>query len=158
MSVENPSDTGVSGTTLAGSDLSSYVDNQLNLQNPDPDQAKVALGFDTLERERERDQIEQSKIETLIKKHIADGHQASLESYRQDTKQRKEFSDKIFSFLVGWTIFVCSFIMLAGVKVLDVGSEVLITLLGTTTVSIVGIFMAVAKYLFPVRHKSDKPE
>lgn len=100
------------------------------------------------------EEVARAKAQNALIEQEVDGKKARNESRRNDTELRKGFSNKIFGFLVGWTSFVAVFLTLTGLEILKVESEILLTLLGSTTVSIVGIFMAVANYLFPNKGKN----
>lgn len=70
---------------------------------------------------------------------------------KQDREQRKDFAERIFSFLVVYMTVVCFILFLSGITVnhFFLSDTVLVTLLGTTTANVIGIFIVVAKYLFP---------
>lgn len=80
-----------------------------------------------------------------------------IEEYKgkkQDREQRKDFAERIFSFLVFYMATVGVFVLLSGValNIFHLSDTVLVTMLGTTTANVIGIFIVVAKYLFP-QHK-----
>lgn len=66
-----------------------------------------------------------------------------IKDREQDRDQRKEFSIKIFWFLV-----VFAYMFFSGFGLMDNDTSVLITLLTTTTANVIGIFILVVKYLF----------
>ncbi len=76
-----------------------------------------------------------------------------LKSQRQDRKQRKKFSFMIFYFLCAYLVTVFLILFLSGLGRLsfELAVGVLITLLSTTTVNMIGIFILVVKYLFPIK-------
>ena len=76
-----------------------------------------------------------------------------LKSQRQDRKQRKKFSFMIFYFLCAYLVTVFLILFLSGLGRLsfELADGVLITLLSTTTVNMIGIFILVVKYLFPIK-------
>lgn len=73
---------------------------------------------------------------------------------KQDREQRKDFAERIFQFLMVYMLFSGFVLVLSGIAInnFHLNDEVLITLLGTTTANVIGIFVIVAKYLFP-QHK-----
>lgn len=77
-----------------------------------------------------------------------------FEGKKQDREQRKDFAERIFSFLVAYMMVVCFILFLSGITInhFYLSDTVLVTLLGTTTANVIGIFIVVAKYLFP-QHK-----
>lgn len=77
-----------------------------------------------------------------------------LESHRQDRDQRKDFAMKIFGFVSLYMLGVFLVLVLSGVECnqFHLSDSVLLTLLGTTTATIIGVFNFVARYLF---HSKD---
>lgn len=73
-----------------------------------------------------------------------------LEGQRQDRDQRKEFAMKIFVSVSFYMLGVFLVLVLSGWKGIRFGmsDSVLITLLGTTTATVIGVFNFVARYLF----------
>lgn len=68
---------------------------------------------------------------------------------RQDMEQRKDYADRIFSMISIYLFFVLLILFLDGFCTrFNLGDTVLVTLLGTTTSTILGVFYFVAKYLF----------
>ena len=76
-----------------------------------------------------------------------------LKSQRQDRKQRKKFSFMIFYFLCAYLVTVFSILFLSGLGRLsfELADGVLITLLSTTPVNMIGIFILLVKYLFQIK-------
>lgn len=76
-----------------------------------------------------------------------------LTSLKQDRAERLKFGRWIFTLVCVWLGVVCTILFLAGFKLggFSLESSVLIALLGTTTVNIVGVLLAVTGYLFPKR-------
>lgn len=68
----------------------------------------------------------------------------------QDIQQRKEFGNKIYWLIVFWVIGILVLLSCQGVGVFDfnLSDKVLITLIGGTTLNVLGIFVIVAKYFF----------
>jgi magnesium-transporting ATPase (P-type) len=71
-----------------------------------------------------------------------------IKDREQDRDQRKEFSIKIFWFLVVYIVVVFAYMFFSGFGLMDNDTSVLITLLTTTTANVIGIFILVVKYLF----------
>ncbi len=72
---------------------------------------------------------------------------------RQDRKQRLKFGKWIFRLVCAWLGFVAVLIALSGWRLgnFTLSDSVLIALLGTTTVNVIGVLLAVTGYLFPKR-------
>ena len=78
-------------------------------------------------------------------------------SRKQDRQQRKEFASKIFYFLCVYMIVVFVLLLFSGIHgqglCFHLDDKVLLTLLTTTTINMISIFIVVAKYLFPNKKK-----
>lgn len=79
--------------------------------------------------------------------------QEKLESFRQDREQRKEYSDLLFALISIWLASIGSVVVMNGFEHIpfNLTDTVLVTLIGSTTASVLGLFAIVANYLFPKR-------
>lgn len=77
--------------------------------------------------------------------------------YELETRLKRRYARRLFRLLRWWsiTVFVLLFVDGFDVGLFDLSDGVLITLLGTTTANIIGLFFVVARYLFP-DSKADK--
>lgn len=109
----------------------------------DTDESKTAVGV--AEGETIHLKYLEQKWETENKLLIE-----KLEGQRQDRDQRKEFAMKIFVSVSFYMLGVFLVLVLSGWKGIRFGmsDSVLITLLGTTTATVIGVFNFVARYLF----------
>ena len=84
------------------------------------------------------------------KQHELDLLREINESNKQDRTQRKEFSGKIFILLSVFISIVLLIVISCGITPLcfTLSDTILITLLTTTTVNVIGIFLFVVRYLF----------
>lgn len=73
-----------------------------------------------------------------------------LKGQQQDRDQRKEFALRIFNFVSLYMFGVFFILFLCGVDCnnFSLSDTVLVTLLGTTTATVIGVFNFVARYLF----------
>lgn len=72
----------------------------------------------------------------------------------QDREQRKDFADRIFSFVCNYMIFVCIVLFLKAITPqFYLSDNIIITLLGTTTANVIGILIIVVTYLFSRKRK-----
>ena len=75
-----------------------------------------------------------------------------LKSLQQDRKMREAYADKIFNLVKAWLIAVGVFLAISGFgnafNFFTIEASVLTTLVGGTTLGVVGLFATVAKYLF----------
>ena len=70
----------------------------------------------------------------------------------QDLTERKKYAGRIFWLVVGWIVAIFAVIVLQGFSDktgFSISDNVLMTLIGGTTINILGIFIVVANYLFP---------
>ena len=81
---------------------------------------------------------------------------ARTKRLQSDTELREAYAWKAYGFLVAWTVFAGSILALSRfvVPLFDVSDKVLMTLIGGTTVAVIGVFHSVIKGLFPI----DKAE
>lgn len=82
--------------------------------------------------------------------------QQEIEDVRQDRKERRKYSGRIFWLVVGYLVVVGLLVLLAGLDQVPFGlpASVLMVLIGSTAVSMVGLFAIVANYLFPQRPRT----
>ena len=70
----------------------------------------------------------------------------------QDITERKKYANRSFWLVVGWIVAIFAIIVLQGFSAktgFSISDTVLMTLIGGTTINILGIFIVVANYLFP---------
>ncbi len=79
----------------------------------------------------------------------------------QDIDERKKYAHRTFCLIATWLALVYGLILLEGFEgtprshfALD--KTVLITVVGTTTASVLGIFIVVMHYLFPAKGQDEK--
>lgn len=80
-----------------------------------------------------------------------DDRRELLKGKKQDRRERKRYADLVFRLVCWWLFAVMALVVFAGLGSLSLAEAVLMTLVGSTTASIVAIFVVVAKYLFPPR-------
>lgn len=73
-----------------------------------------------------------------------------IESLKQDREQRKHFAIHIFYSVRAYMLLIFIVLFVQGFNIFNfsLSDTVLVTLLGTTTVNVIGIFAFVARYLF----------
>jgi uncharacterized membrane protein YhaH (DUF805 family) len=79
---------------------------------------------------------------------------AELESYKQDTTERKKYAGRIFWVCAAWVTAIFLLLVLNGFGTaisFKLSDSVLLAAIGSTTANILGIFYIVARYLFPKR-------
>ena len=74
-----------------------------------------------------------------------------LKGRRQDRRERKRYAELVFRLVCWWLAGVMALVCCAGLEAIRLDETVLMTIVGSTTASVVAIFVVVAKYLFPPR-------
>lgn len=72
----------------------------------------------------------------------------------QDKNERKVYANLSFTLVAMWLVMVLVIFVAIGKGDLYYSENVIITLLTTTTINIIGIFLIVARYLFPTKNTS----
>ena len=74
-----------------------------------------------------------------------------LKELTQNRKERKKYALWLYVFLVGFNFLVFVIIFFEGFKCVNfiLNNSVIITLLSATSANVIGIFVVVARYLFP---------
>lgn len=111
------------------------------------DTGNVEKDYDNVEIQLKKEQLREAKLRNaaLEGENIGDS---------QDRAQRKEFAEKIFSFVCLYMFSVFLILFLCGSPgSFKLSDTVLITLLGTTTANVIGILIIVVKYLFSRNNK-----
>lgn len=100
---------------------------------------------ETDEKEEALDIQDIRKADALVSLDIK---REELQGRKQDREQRKGFAEAIFALLCLYLFVVMAIVLCVGNKGITLSDTVLVTLLGTTTANMIGIFNFVAKYLF----------
>ena len=79
-------------------------------------------------------------------------HRSDIQNSNQNMIERKRYAELIFSFTCIWCICIFFILMWKGLGKLNLSDEIIITLIGSTTLNILVFFTLVTKYLF----NSDK--
>lgn len=118
-------------------------------------QSPELLDFDSLPRQQRRKAKKRSEKEKRDLEH--ERKEAELDSYKQDTLERKRYATRIFLLICGWLIslFVVLFFQGLSVWEFSLTDPVLLALIGGTTANVLGIFIIVTRYLFPDKRVKD---
>lgn len=76
---------------------------------------------------------------------------AKLQSFTQDTAERKKYAQRIFWLVAIWITAILVILLLAGFGaggLFLLSEKVLLAAIGSTTVNILGVFFIVVRYLF----------
>lgn len=120
--------------------------------------------FDKIAESSDKPEIKDEEYKSIEKRRLeAETRKLELENQSlegdnigdsQDRVQRKEFAEKIFSFVCLYMFAVFFILFLCGSPgSFKLSDTVLITLLGTTTANVIGILIIVVKYLFSRNNK-----
>ena len=90
--------------------------------------------------------IEKRNLET-------DRQREALAGLVQDREQRKKYSTRLFSLICVWIGLIVSIVFLHGCEEVPfrLAQTEIVTLIGSTTLNVLGLFVIVARYLFPKR-------
>ncbi len=85
-------------------------------------------------------------------RYLEDAH---LASFKQDTMHRAEYAPKIFWLVVAWMIGIFILLFFQGFHLFsfDLSNSVLVAVISGTTITVLGMFVVVAKYIFS--HERD---
>ncbi|MCD0465594.1 hypothetical protein [Flavobacterium sp. ENC] len=75
-------------------------------------------------------------------------HRSDIQNSNQNMVERKRYAEYIFSFTCIWCICIFFILMWKGLGKLNLSDEIIITLIGSTTLNILVFFTLVTKYLF----------
>lgn len=89
------------------------------------------------------------KIEMEIAYLEYERKQNEIHELKQNTELRKKYAKGIFIFLVVWSCLIFLILFLNAGHYIQISDSVMITLLTSTTVNIIGLFLVVVKYFFP---------
>lgn len=96
--------------------------------------------------ERDHLELEHLKLENT---HLSD----ELDRANDLHDERKEYANRLFWLIVCWLIVVVIFVALN--VFFEIHDSVLIAFITSTTVSVIGLFVLVAKWLFPSAHTAE---
>lgn len=81
---------------------------------------------------------------------LEDGREL-LKGRKQDRRERKRYAELVFRLVCWWLVSVMALVFCVGLDAIRLDEMILTTIVGSTTASVVAIFVVVAKYLFPPR-------
>ena len=83
-----------------------------------------------------------------------------LDVQKAEHRSRSSYATKVFNLVICWLVFVAIVTLISGVKYWEAyyafSDKVIITLLSTTTVTVVGLFATVLRYLFQKKTQQKK--
>lgn len=122
------------------------------------EQDKLALSSKTASKSKEEhlnaltfeDESQYSKYQEnmLYQKWLKEA--LSNQDFAQDIEFRKKLTEKLFDFTRYWAVFIMIFLLISGAicPLLHWSDNVIMTLLGSSTATIIGLFAIVTKHFF----------
>ncbi|MCM1577159.1 MAG: hypothetical protein NC035_09315 [Bacteroides sp.] len=106
-------------------------------------------------QQNDRDHYDLIARQDAFEKIEIEKQKLKLAGEKQDQDQRKTFADKIFMLISIYLLCVFFIVLLEGVTLIHfhLDSEIIITILGTTTANVLMLFYFVPKYLFSDKRK-----
>ncbi|MEM7627630.1 MAG: hypothetical protein AAF333_18700 [Planctomycetota bacterium] len=105
---------------------------------------------------------------TLLEDHLTEREAIINQSLRFDHSLRQIYAPKLYRMMVWWLVFVSVFLVLTSIPAgkfeilgaeivvnFDVSDQVIMVMLGSTTAAVIGMFLVVAKWMFPGRKGRD---
>ena len=81
-----------------------------------------------------------------------------IQNLTQNRTERKIYADRIYNLVTGWLVFIAFIIFLNGFAIqgpgtftrtgINLSDDIILALIGGTTVNVLGLFFVVLKYLF----------
>lgn len=131
----------------------------LNLQLPNDLFSKVPKTEDKIDQQEEDILRGDEKKERLRYLQLKNTQQEEkIAQAKQDRAERLKYGDNIFKFVknyIKWVlgIFIVYQVLIFFPSLHDVSTTPIVTLLGTTTVTVIGLLATVVRYLFPNNRK-----
>lgn len=97
-------------------------------------------------------ELSQIKVAELEQKNL----KLEIDNRKQDKKLRKKYAKYTFWLIAAWLIGIFGIVIAVGRGYLMLPASVLNTMIGSTTIGILGLFGIVANYLFPRGRWRDK--
>jgi len=82
--------------------------------------------------------------------------QTERDILRDERKERKEYTGKIFYLIVYWLCTILLLLILDSIDEIDISDNVMIALVSGTTASVIGIFHFALKYIYRLPEKKEK--
>ena len=92
------------------------------------------------------------KYENSARGEVVKSLQLKNKQLEQNISERRKYAKKFYKLNKIWMWIICGILALQGLRLdflFSLSEEVIITLLGTTTATIIGLLVIVARYLFP---------
>ncbi len=118
------------------------------------------LGLDSISAPENISEIPDSQTELESKTLESEELKARIAKLNQDIKLRKKYSGKLYWLISIWLIAIFALLLLQGflgrTDVFMLSDKVLITIIGGTTINVLGLFAIVANYIFPKENVTSR--
>ena len=126
-----------------------------------PSQLSLTEFLDKINEVAERQAATVQPDDTLAA--TAEKNHYDVEAIKQHVKElvethdlRKAYLPRLFWMIVSWLIVVVLFVLAASIKWITLSDSVLIAFITSTTVSVLGLFIVAARWLFPQSGNKEK--
>lgn len=113
----------------------------------------IKLGLDSISAPENVSEIPDSQTQLESKTLESEELKARVAKLNQDIKLRKKYSGKLYWLISIWLIAIFVLLLLQGflgiMGYFNLSDKVLITIIGGTTINVLGLFAIVANYIFP---------
>ncbi len=113
----------------------------------------IKLGLDSISAPENVSEIPDSRTELESKTLESEELKARIAKLNQDIELRKKYSGKLYWLISIWLIAMFALLLLQGFLGINgyfnLSDKVLITIIGGTTINVLGLFAIVANYIFP---------
>ena len=114
---------------------------------------KTVLSLDSILPPKEISETPDQKTALEVKTLESEERAARLAKLNQDLELREKYSGKLFDLIKYWLIAIFALLLLQGFAGVHgyfaLSDKVLITIIGGTTINVLGLFAIVANYIFP---------
>lgn len=120
---------------------------------PNSDGKTTAKKLKSRAEQAEKDLEYNAKSDELIRKQ--DIHKLYVTNLIQTLKQRKKYANRVYVLIFAWLVSIFALVLIAGTSSFfgickfSLSDNVLLAMIGSTTLNVIGIFIIVMKHLFP---------
>lgn len=139
----------------------SVPDDRSQPETPPSEPTRPADWLDAIQPEpvaRDAAAMNQTTL-TAEELYLEEMRRLQLQDYRQDVEARKGYANKLFILIAVWLAAILAILIAVGFGqvgglTFKLSDPVLLALIGSTTATVIGLFLVVVNYLFPQRAKS----
>jgi|GEM_PF-4525729 len=126
------------------------IDDHLNEDSINIEEDEEASYLEDLKKRFEFEQAKDNHAFNLELKGLElEYSKLNLEIRATDQVQKNKIATQLFVLLIAYMVVVLGLVILVGMNRFTISDPVLMTLLGTTSINIIGLYAYVARYFFP---------